>query len=645
MPGPPTQIQLLDLVKPHLLAAPEAELQRAGTAIDHEPGYAALGAIGPALADFIPSDLTPGLIGGASPFVTLWRTIFAIAGGDGTPAAPGLFNVLERMTDFLDKVDAIAAAEDTGALKDMRDSGEIDTITQTAEELKTIVADIPTKVSGIAAAIGNGMKPAVTVNVGETPPPYPTWSAREFLCWKDPGTFSARLVKNALDSGDERFIAYAYGYLISYAAHVCGSSFINSSVGSVYRLHWWRKRWIDLYVDAWVWGYYGAGATMAGDTPSPPYAAWRNLCNANLQDRVDIGAPLDPSDLMERVRTAAALPAALPGDFADFWFDAFSDAYGAEAAASRITKESLNAAYQLTRLMLWFQHSGSVLGCNPAPPVGPPPDCGDTPSWTDPTVPGDDGSSQPPPSPSVDTDPDVGEIISGVVLILLGAATILTGGGLIFGAAEIAAGATLIVDGATQLDWAKLRCDLYWYRVYLYNGLKALHKIMVLGGFAHPYSNELAADEAVLTLLGIPFTHDSGKKNVKSRFSREDFPRGARGGTPATWGQRPTQATELPSMVAYTIEAYPDFFIDSAANPLSNGDILTGGKWPPGYRLDAAGDTPTQFGNAAENLLDVIRRWTGALPSWNLDADRGLAHLTWEFAGAYSSPVVIQAEP
>jgi hypothetical protein len=85
--------------------------------------------------------------------------------------------------------------------------------------------------------------------------------------------------------------------------------------------------------------------------------------------------------------------------------------------------------------------------------------------------------------------------------------------------------------------------------------------------------------------------------------------------------------------------------MDSPANPLSNGDIFTGGTWPPGHRVESGGKVAVQFGNAVENVLDVLRRWDGELPSWNLDADRGLAYLTWEFDGPYSDPVVIKPEP
>lgn len=604
---------------------------------DHS-AYAYLGAIGPALADFIPSDPPPpGTLGG-NQYLNIWKQAFGIV-GDDMVVATGLSSVLSRMVAFLDKIEAIAAAEDLDALKAME--AELDVITETADALKDIVNQIPFVAIAIASGIGVGMKPALCAPAGTPLPPSEVWKVRERLFWKKPGTFAEALLRRAQAAGDPRFLAYAYGYLTSYAANVAGSPFVNSIVGGPYRTQWWRHRWINNYVDAWVYGADKTGATVNGDTPNPPYHEWPSLCNASLQDRIGLG-PIDPQDIMRRVWNGDAFPSVLPDDFGQYWFGAFTDAYGVPPPGSPVTARAINGAYLMTWMVLWFQTSGAVLGCNPTPPMNPPENCGTAPSWSDPTVPGDSGSGSTPPSPSIEMDGDTGAVVSGAILALLGILVLFTPAWPL-GATAIAGGATLIVQGWPNPDWAKLRCDLYWYRVYLYNGLNALHEIMTLGAVAHPYAPELANDETVLSLLGTEHRFDSGKATVKSQPS-ERFPAACWDGAVATWTQRP-MSLELDPVVGYLSTAYPAFFVDDdAANPLANGDVKTdGGAWP--VRLTAAGDVPVQFGNAVANAIDLFQHIGGALPNWNLDADRGLAHLTWQFTnGVVSDPVDIEPE-
>jgi hypothetical protein len=55
---------------------------------------------------------------------------------------------------------------------------------------------------------------------------------------------------------------------------------------------------------------------------------------------------------------------------------------------------------------------------------------------------------------------------------------------------------------------------------------------------------------------------------------------------------------------------------------------------------------PVQFGNAVANAVDLFAHINDApFPDWNLDADRGLAYLTWQFHNAmYTDPVAIDPE-
>jgi hypothetical protein len=642
MPGIPTHFVILEKTIEKLGASPNPSLNAIANLMRKKDNsaYAYLGAIGPALGDFIPSDpaAKPGLPSGTQ-YLRIWQAIFGVVGGDGTSANPGLYSILKAINDFLDQVTAIVDAEDMDSLKAFQD--QIDIINQTMSQLSTLVLSIPTVAISIASSIC-ALRPAVDAPLGLPVPPPEVWDVRDFLHWKKTGPFVKALLKRAEDSGDDRFKAYAYGYVTSYAAKVCGSPFVNSIVLGPYRTQWWRHRWINNWVDAWIYGANGASASMAGDTPTPPYEAWPNLCDSNLQEK--IGLPgIHPVDIMARLRPPQqSFPPVLPPEFAQFWVNAFSDAYGPPTPGSPIKAEALNGAYLMTWMVLWFQTSGAALGCNPAPPMAPPDNCGDTPSWSDPNVPGDNGSGQVPPAPEVETGVDVGKVVCGIILILLGAPSRYFGGAAA-AAGQISGGLDLILNAGT-VNWQKLRCDLYWYRIYLYNGLKVLHEILSLGGFAYPYANELANDQTVLSLLGAPFKYDSGQNLCKSRVRRNEFPAKPWDCKLGTWTLEPT-AWEQPEQIAYETAQYPSFFVADPTNSLNKGEVRIGGTWPPGYRMVPGTDLPVQFGNAVDNAVDLLSNIGADFPSWNLDADRGLAFLTWQFTGNYTDPVAIEPEP
>jgi hypothetical protein len=344
---------------------------------------------------------------------------------------------------------------------------------------------------------------------------------------------------------------------------------------------------------------------------------------------------------MTALRSLQPLPNLVPPELGQFWLDAFTDAYGPAAVGSRVRGGSLNGAAVLTWMVLWFQTSGKVIGCNPTPPMTPPSGCGDTPSWTDPATPGDNGSGSGPPSPSVSTQTNTGQLVSGIILAILGVVA-FAAGGWVAGAAAIAAGIDVAIH-SVHPDWSKLRCDLYWYRLYVYNGLNALHTILTFGGLGYPYARELALDQAVETFSGLNYPYESGWKLVKSRRVLEAFPTRAWDGQLSTWILRPTQL-EPPAAAAYLSAEYPSFFVDDAANPVAGQEVRVGGPWP--YRQQPGSVLPVQFGNAVDNAIDLLVHGKAAPPDWNLDADRGLAYLSWQFTGGvFSDPVAIEPEP
>ena len=660
MPGIATHFKILELSIAGLKSSSDTDLNEKGRIMETHSAYAYLGAVGPILTDFIPADPPPNPdfpIGYSNQYASLWKNALKIAGDDVVSGRKGLITILEEFENFLDKIQPIADSEDLGALKDMDDNGEVDAIIDTASALSTLVNDITSPdgfVIQIAGLIGNGLKPVVNVGVGNDIPSTGTWSFREQIYWQKTGDFTNSLVTEAEASGNEKFMAYAYGYVTSYAGLVSGSPFVNSIIGGNYRTDWWRQRWINTFVDAWTYGYYGAGATMASDTPNPVYEDWSGLCDAKLYEKIDFGG-ITIEDILEVINKNIAFPSVLPEDFINFWRTAYEKVYGPIDPFGRFKPNSLNAAYLMTWAMLWFQTSGKVVGCNLAPPMTPPENCGDEPSWADPTVPGDGGGGSVPPEPTIESDPDVGKIITGAILALLGLGA-LAAGGLLSGGIAIGLGVTNIIEGASDINWNKLRCDLFWYRLYLYRGLSALHDVMILGGLQHPYPKELADDETVMNFLGFEFRFDSGKKNVKTRNLHVYPPQPWNGAISITglWIERPNRAQEKPYTVPYiSMDKYPNFFIDDDAdNPLSKGAIKNsspnfihsdGGRIGKGESVAGADNLPIEFGNAVANILDLLSN--NEFPNWNMDADRGLAYQTWMFGDVDSMPPFKYTDP
>ncbi len=643
MPGIVSQFVLLDLVVKRMQASSDPAQAAIAQALTSEPAYANLGAVGPDLFDFMPNDLTPGKLGTASLPAQFWQIIYGVANGlgSGAGAVPGLVATLAKLNGFLSQLDSIASKQDLGALSDFKNNGSLDQALAAMKDLATIVGNISNVAGNIMANIKSQQPFGPTFALGSTVPPPIVWDCRDFVFWKRTGQFASALIANARQANDPRYLAYAYGYAIAYTGKVCGSPFLNSILNSVYRLNWWRHRWLNLFGDAWVWGFYNMPTR-----PTQPYdyLSWPSLCEANLQQRIELPG-IDPATLLDVVTSGQAFPSVLPADFASFWFDTFAQVYGAPPAGSRFSADALNGAYLLTYLMLWFQTSGKALGCNAAPPMAPPDSkCGDNPPWVDPTQvpPGSGGTPNLPPAPTVEHHADVGEIVCGAIVALLGLAGLFTGN-LVAGGGALGAGIDLILQGASQIDWDKLRCQLYWYHLYLYNGLNALHQAAMLVGIVHPYASELATDSTTLNLLNLNFTFDSGERIVRSRGHARDFPAGLWvPGVLPDWIKDPTAAAETPTTVPYLSVAYPDFWLDDAINnPLSNGQVRVGGPWP--VEVASGSDFPVQFGNALDNAIDVLTNPQN-LPDWNLDADRGLAYLTWQFDGPYTNPVKIEPE-
>lgn len=640
MPGIATHFQVLDRTITHL--PPDiADLLR------NNP-YAYLGAIGPALMDFISSDPAPP---DTSPnYSSVWRKLFTIVGGD-----PGLIATVGKIQDLIDEIQQLADARDCHALEDFRDSGRLDEVQALSDQFTALLGGVEDVAGDIFKIISQNLKPRFcSLNPNDPTPPPTQWPARDFFSWKKTGRFVQALIARGQSSGDDRLLAYAYGYLVAYATSVTGSPFINAVAGGPPRTQWWRQRFIKNYVDAWVFGFYGAGATMTGetgDTPNPPYDQWPSLCSANLHKKIELpGFSLNPENFLNSINSP--FPQVVPDDFASNWFGAVQDVFGT-ATPPEVTAEGLNSAYLMTWLVMWFQTSGVPLGCNLQPPAGPPNDCtGDTPEL-DPFNFGLGGSPPGPPIPSPDVEDNDAAQVCGIILAILGGVLFAFGGG-VAGLGALAGGLALLdCNNAVTIDWAGWDCKIFWFRQYMFNGMTGLQRMLSLAGFTYPEAKALASDTNALNIAGISLPFESAINLVKSPREGRDqpFPSKCWDTSVAdgifTFNQRPTASNpgfESPRTIAYIAGwQYPSWFVEEPANPLSNGDVKTGGGTILKYDLPA---TAVPFGNAVENAVDLFNNLAKNLPNWNLDGDRGLAYYTWQFKAGYDpNNVQIIPEP
>jgi hypothetical protein len=663
VPGIPTLFQALELTVKQL----ETQgMHSFVSVIKANPGYAYLGALGPAIGDFLPAD-PPSSGQHPNNYVRIWKTIFFVladlpASGE-TPASKGLLSTLITLRDGLNELAMIGSNEDTDALVDFQPKGSA--LKDAADHLQHLINVLKDRAQSIALWIATDLRPKVnTMAPGDAVPAPTTWQARDFLHWKKTGVFVRHLLDKADATGDARLKAYAYGWIIGYACRVCGSPFVNSIVGGPFRTQWWRQRFVRGYVDAWVHGYYQQDPrpTMSLDSPSPAYEFWPSLCDAQLHKKINLGAgdPVDPAVLLTTIGSRQPFPPLVPADFSQRWFEALQAAYGASIPTG-VTAGSLNGAYAMTWMMLWFQTSGAVLGllgCRPKEPQ-PPGNCGKDKAELDPFKKKPDGTPAGPPPANIDEDFDEAAYICAIIMSILG--FLPTPSGVIWDiiSDEVKTGA---------VDWDNVRCKVYWNREYLHNAIAGLKKLVALTGFGYPDPQVLHEDKQVSDVMGGATPLESARSLAKSRV-RSEFPSKpwititadeldainngtdpikaalALGRIQDEFNKNPDASKpgfEKGGTMSFPIAVYPSFFMDDPANPLTNGDLTT--QRGDLYRPRGQEGPPGPFGNAVAAAVDLFVHIRDGFPNWNLDADRGLAWYTWQFKGNKYDPNNVEAE-
>jgi len=649
VPGIPTLFQALDLTIDEL---DKQHLNRFSDVIKNNRGYAYLGVAGPAIGDFMPPD--PKI------YRRIWGNIFQLL--TDLPGRKGFLSTLSGLRDALANLAMIVSDEDAEALKDLKDSGEADQIKALADNLPALIEELTRKAKLIAGWIAKDLKPKVDTNDPADPiPPETEWPVRDLLHWRKTGVFVRNLLDKAAATHDERLQAYAYGYVVGYSCMVCGSPFINSIVGGPYRTQWWRQRYVRVFVDAWVYGFYHTSprpTMLANDMPSVQYDSWPSLCDAQLHKKLNLGPadPMDPVALLNIVGSQQPIPTLVPNDFAQRWFEVLQGTYGASVPAA-MTAANFNDAYVFTWLMLWFQTSGAVLGalgCRPHEPQ-PPSNCGMSKSELDPFIEVGGKFTGPPPA-NIDDQVDETELGCGLFWSTVGSIFGFTPGGVFM---------SVIGDELERdsVDWEKVACIVYWNREYLYNAMAGLQRLLWVTGFGHPDPKIFTEDAMALGLSGSSKPLDSPRRMAKSRL-RNPYPSKPwitvkSNVDPETnssvqleisnkFENDPTAADpgfETPGTTAYHTDVFPSYFLDDPSNPLTTmGDVKTGAGSGAVFRPLGGEDTPARFGNAVVNAIDLFKHIDQQFPNWNLDADRGLAWLTWKFRSGYD-PNKVEADP
>jgi hypothetical protein len=649
----------------------------AGITID-QPWFM-FGALGPAIGDFMPIGNISAAGGEptSSPYLAFWQQILNLS--MGTTAAPGLIPTLKQLQGLVSNLQTLINNHDFDGVMALKNNGTLTQLPTLMQQLTNAVAEFqdPAQLQQLGSLIGLG--PLVDSTTFQA---YPTaWTGREWLHWKTPGTFADQLLADARASGDARFVSYALGWRTAIATLVCGSGFVNSIVGSSYRTYWWRFRWICNFVDTWVWGFYGAGAKLEENgEPNQDYTSWGSLCNAKLQDLIDVtGGALDGPTVASAVvqnsnpptnttvqplintGSGGLLPPPLPADFIDFWMKAFNTAYNFTPAnpSTLFTPISLQAGYLMTWLMLWFQTSGDVIGCLSSTVPQPPSSSCDGNSFSQQQTASTPGQGTPSDlEPTPEHDPNTGETVCGVILAILGViATCFdpAGIGLVVG------GIALAVNGEKQLNWDTLQCQMYWIDMFMFNALWDLHKVAVLAGVQYPFASDLAISSATtiafgpeqLSYMSSPATCQGRELNsMLQPWNASLFSTGSP--LTATWTDYPTgapvetAATSTPPWEMSQRVQWPNFIVDDIAHNPATTSLLNA---PTSYDSGLAPIPPTiggipSFGPAVQAAVALINAGSSALPNWNLDSDRSQGWETWEFVnyGPYSVPVQVEPE-
>lgn len=621
MAGPAFYFQALRRTIDALQAGSAADQARAAVLQTHS-AWAHLGALGPDLLRYtLPDAALFDSINAPGGFMSLSadekvqisrRPLMVCYGMLYRNLVLDVWPFLQKLHDFYDQLEGIAAAEDATALAGLEDEfNDIQASAATLTGLAPKAEALRSEVIGPAIILA---KPVIQTSV---PLAVKQWRAFEFLRWVRPAQFARNLLTLASGEGDpttrEQLIAYAHGYMCHVATATTGEPFVDSIVGGPYRTHWWRNRYVGNYVDSWAHGRYETPGTMAGDNPTPAYSQWKSICEAKLHEQIAFSAPAPAGfDVAKEISAGTGLGGAtLPGAIVDLLLEAVDQTY---QFSVDITPDELRDgdtyrdAYAGLYSVLWLM-TGSEGPLCPRPPAGPPSTCTEEPTWVS------GGGS--PPAPVKKTPGDTG---SAVVLAILAILLLLTGNWAA-GAAAIA-GAIAAAKGGAAVDWAQLRCNLYWQRHTIFEIEQGIRDALIVAGLAYPMAHQLGDVDTSGNTIPTDGINDSGSPLTRV-VGKDRYPHlmdnSVASAPDLNWLNPPATGYEQPH--THDLQdhaAYADHVLTGQG--VLNGGELTDGAFPT---------RDLQFGGAVANAADVIRADGVGLADYNLDGDRGYGWKSW----------------
>ena len=633
MPNLAFHLTVLDQVTENLVAQNDSR----GLVMKNNPQFAALGALGPDLLNYLPiskdlSDALNTLILANNPnqpsqisalpipllselFLNPLGATYAVLLREVVVPTWPAFNSTKAL---LDKLDAIAQAESNiAALGALGDIQAVQNQSSSLSALPKILANL-VPIVGQFAALPTWMEQTGAIPV--PPADIRGNRASEFLRWHRTGAFARNLLTGATTDQQR---AYALGWLCHVSASVTGEPFVNNIVGGPYRTHWWRNHLVRNFIDSWVFGFFNtSNASMSGDNPTPLYASWASVCSANLQDRINVGSLADATgnDVPDAVKCVATgniggLLGSFPTDLADLLATTVNTTYaGMPLPIADLSADAFRRANIGAFAALWFMTSGSGPMCD-NPIGGPPSTCTTPPSWVNT---GQGPSSQ---QAGVNTPGKVCAIILAIIALL----EILVG--------DYPAGFAAIAGllNAPIIDWAQLRCTLFWLRKQLVDGENALRDALVTGGLAYPPPAKLGtgpdifgntipvADQSVPNGIPLCRTNALGGDPFRPEAYPRELDTSVQGAADVNFAAFPAVATEAPGTHNLIPPGqYPNIAVTGVG--LSNGGLLGNGTYPSRYQL---------FGDAVSNALQTITNDADGLPDYNLDGDRGYGWKGW----------------
>lgn len=603
MPGVAFHFTVLDLVRQSLSGSKK-------DIIEKNLPYAYLGAMGPDLLGHIPADndiLDLFCVDDLStlaqqdylkiwprPAMTAYGTLFRMVFLEAQ-------ETLDELHAFLDQMDAIAAIEDTEQLKQMKD--ELDSLTPKIAALADMKDTIE---KGVAPVIGLAEMAFPLIQGGLAPWRQDLARPNEFLRWHRTAQYVRNLEKAA--GNDERLLAYAYGYMVHVAASVTAEPFVNNIVGGPYRTHWWRNRLIRNAVDTWTFGFAHLGQTVQwnGDAPSPAYDTWPNLCTAALHEKnIALDGAMKGPEAAKMIGSGFSdtMFAQFPPELTAMLDEAFKATYAGVPYPKIFDDPSIyEKAYVGAVGILWF-----MTGARAEQSLGAPP-CG-LPAWVT------QGGSPP---PATQANPKKKKsttyAILAVIFFLFGQ----------WGAGLAAAGAA--IDAALAgdvIDWAQLRCNLYWLRYQLIQAENNIRSIFSLSTLAYPTPTDLGRMYNPNNLAGASGGPLTAQLFCKTVTEKENYPQQmdtsvkptptSAGAADLNYLNPPVSPLEKPlASCRMDPHQYPEYILHKS---LTNGGIL-------------AGTSGTFFGGAVANALQLLDD-SSKLIDFNLDGDRGYGEKTW----------------